>query len=110
LQKLGSILARLKLPGPGPLQLRQIETALARTFGARAASLRVASFRRGRLVIEAGSAASAFELQAFARGAALRSLRGQPGLEALAELVFRVGTVRKGAPAGAGRSRETNGE
>jgi len=101
LQRLGSILSQLKLPGPGPLQLRQIHAALAEVAkaslaGAKAVDqeLRVASYQRGRLVIEAQSAARAFELQAFGRAALLAKLRKMPGLEKLAEIVVKNGAWR----------------
>ena len=91
MHRLGSILAQLKLPGPGPLQLRQMQEAIARVFGVGAAGLRLASFRRRRLVIEVESAARAFELQAFARGSLLARLKQMPGLEQLTEVVFKNG-------------------
>ena len=91
MQRLGSILAQLKLPGPGPLQLRQMQEAIGKVFGVGAAGLRLASFRRGRLVIEVESAARAFELQAFARGVLLGKLQAMPGLEQLSEVVFKNG-------------------
>jgi hypothetical protein len=91
LHRLGSILSQLKLPGPGPLQLRQLQDAIAGVFGVGAAGLRLSSFRRGRLVIEVESAARAFELQAFARGALLARLKAMPGLEQLTEVAFKNG-------------------
>ena len=106
MQRLGSILSKIKLSGPGPLQLEQIHAALAEVAGkpsggakgsdakAADADLRVASYQRGRLVIEAKSAARAFELQAFGRAKLLAQLRKQPGLEKLAEVVVKNGAWR----------------
>jgi hypothetical protein len=93
LQRLGSILAQLKIPGPGSLQLRQIEEAVGTALGPRAKGVRIASYRRGRLVLEVRSAARAFELQAFARHEVLDRLRAMAGLEQLAELQFRNGAA-----------------
>jgi len=105
LQRLGSILAQLRLPGPGPVELRLLESALEAALSAKVpvkfqqsaagrANARVASYRRGRLVVEVKSAARAFELQAFARPALVERLKRQPGLEQLAEVVFRNGSWR----------------
>jgi len=94
LQRLGTILAQLKLPGPGPLELRQIEASLPAIFGAATDGARVASYRRGRLVIEVKSSARAFEYQAFARAAVIDRLRRLPGLEQLKELAFKPGAWR----------------
>jgi len=94
LQKLGSILARLKLPGPGALELRQLENAVSAVFGAASAGLRIASFRRGRLVLEVESAARAFEYQAFARKSLIERLKTLPGLEGLIEVAFKNGAWR----------------
>lgn len=95
LQLLGSILAKLKLPGPGPLAQAQIMEAVTAVFGAAAArELRVVSYRKGKLAFEVRSAARAFEFQAFARGSALEELRGRPGLEQLSEITFKNGSWR----------------
>ena len=100
MQRLGSILSQIKLAGPGPLQLKQIHAALAEVVaatGARAAvgrDLRVASYLRGKLVIEARSAARAFELQAFGRAELLARLKQKPGLEQLAQVVVKNGAWR----------------
>lgn len=94
MQRLGAILARLQLPGPGPLALAQLDQAVAAVFGPAASGLRVASYRKGRLTLEVKSAARAFEYQAFARGEALPRLRARPGLEALTEVVFKNGAWR----------------
>lgn len=94
MQRLGTILAKFKLPGPGPLAVAQLEQAVAAVFGAKAAGVRVASYRKGRLSLEVKSAAQAFEFQAFARGRCLDELRGRPGLEDLTEIVFRNGAWR----------------
>jgi len=93
-QRLGTILAQLKLPGPGPLQLRQIQAALEEALGAAAQGARVASYRRGRLVVEVRSAARAFELQAFARDALRERLRTMAGLGQLTEVAIRNGAWR----------------
>ena len=50
--------------------------------------------QRGRLVIEVKSAARAFELQAFGRSELLAQLKKKPGLEQLAEVVFKNGAWR----------------
>ena len=93
--RLGSILAKLRLPGPGAIALARIQASLEAVFGAAATDeLRVASYRRGRLLIDVRSAARAFEWQAFARDDALSRLRGQPGLEELSEVAFRNGAWR----------------
>jgi hypothetical protein len=94
LEKLGSILARIRLPGPGPLQAQQIAEAVFAVLGDATRDVRVASFRAGRLVIECASAAQAFELEAFAREELLARLKGKAGLEALAEVTFRNGSGR----------------
>lgn len=86
--RLGSILAQLRLPGPGPLQLRQIQEALASRLGS---GVRIASFRGGRLAVEVRSSARAFELQAFGRAALVERLKGVPGLEQLREVAFKNG-------------------
>jgi len=93
--RLGSILAKLRLPGPGQIALARIQASLEAAFGAAAkGELRVASYRKGRLLLEVRSAARAFEWQAFARDDALARLRGQPGLEELSEVAFRNGAWR----------------
>ena len=93
MQRLGSILAKLKLPGPGPLALAQIQEAVASAFGRTAGrDLRVASYRKGKLTLEVRSAARAFEYQAFARSTAREALRGMQGLEELTEIVFKNGS------------------
>ena len=94
LQRLGTILAHLKLPGPGPLALAQIQDAVAAVFGATASGLRVASYRKGKLSLEVKSAARAFEYQAFARDGLLATLRAKPGLDGLTEVVFKNGAWR----------------
>jgi hypothetical protein len=94
LQRLGSILAQIKLPGPGPLQMRQIEAALQAELSPKASGLRAASYRRGRLVVETKSAARAFEQQAFARSGLVARLKKHPGLEQLTEIVFKPGAWR----------------
>jgi hypothetical protein len=93
-QRLGAILANLKLPGPGPIALARIEEAVAQVFGPAASGLRVASYRKGKLALEVKSAARAFEYQAFARGACVEALKRKPGLEELAEIVFKNGAWR----------------
>lgn len=95
MEKISSILARIKLPGPGPLQIGQIQDAVRAEFGADAAAqLKIASFRAGRLVLECSSAARAFEWQAFARPDLLARLKRRPGLEALTDLNFKNGAWR----------------
>ncbi len=94
MQRLGSILANLKIPGPGPLALAQLEAAVGSVFGTAASGLRVASYRKGKLTLEVKSAARAFEYQAFARSGVLDSLKQRPGLEALSEIVFKNGSWR----------------
>ena len=95
MEKLSSILRRIKVPGPGPLHVRQIQEALGSELGKAAANdVRVASYVRGTLVLECRSAARAFEWQAFARGELVARLKGRPGLEALAEVKFKNGSWR----------------
>lgn len=94
MEKIASILRRIRLPGPGPLHVRQIEEALAAELGAAARDVRFASFRRGTLVLECKSAARAFEWQAFARGDLAERLKARPGLEGLAEVKFKNGSWR----------------
>jgi hypothetical protein len=93
--RLGSILSKLRLPGPGAIALARIQASLEAVFGdAAARDLRVAGYRKGRLLIDVRSAARAFEWQAFARSDALDRLRGRPGLEELSEIAFRNGAWR----------------
>ena len=95
MEKIASILRRIRLPGPGPLHQRQIEEALAAELGETVArDVRFASYRRGTLVLECRSAARAFEWQAFARGDLAARLKARPGLEGLAEVKFRNGSWR----------------
>lgn len=95
MEKISSILARIKLPGPGPLHLGQIQEALSAELGAAAArDLRVASYRAGRLVLECPSSARAFEWQAFARADLLARLKRRTGLEALTDVNFKNGAWR----------------
>lgn len=95
MEKISSILARIKLPGPGPLELEQIQDAVRAELGADAArQLRVASFRGGRLVLECSSSPRAFEWQAFARQDLLARLKRRPGLQALTEVNFKNGAWR----------------
>jgi len=96
MEKISSILRRFKLPGPGPLHVRQIQEALVAELGESAwKEVRVASYRQGALVLECSSAARAFEWQAFARGELVARLKGRPGLEALAEVKFKNGSWRR---------------
>ena len=90
-QRLGSILANLKLPGPGPLALAQIQEAVAGVFGPAASGLRVASYRAGKLVLEVKSAARAFEYQAFARRSCVEQLKRHPALASLSSIAFKNG-------------------
>ena len=95
MEKISSILRRIRLPGPGPLHVRQIEEALAAELGDQATrDVRFGSFRRGTLVLECRSAARAFEWQAFARGDLAARLKTRPGLEGLAEVKFKNGSWR----------------
>jgi hypothetical protein len=95
MEKISSILRRIRIPGPGPLHVRQIQEALAAELGEQAArDVRFASFRSGTLVLECRSAARAFEWQAFARGELAARLKTRPGLEGLAEVKFRNGSWR----------------
>lgn len=95
MEKISSILARIKLPGPGPLQLGQIEEAVRAELGAAASKqLRIASFRAGRLVLECSSSPRSFEWQAFARADLLARLKRRPGLEALTDVNFKNGAWR----------------
>ncbi len=94
MQRLGTILAQIKLPGPGPLARAQIDEAVTAVFGSHAAGLRVASYRKGKLTLEVKSAARAFEYQAFARGAWVDELKKRPGLEALSAIDFKNGAWR----------------
>jgi hypothetical protein len=92
MEKISSILARIKLPGPGPLHLGQIQDALRAELGdAASGDVRVASFRAGRLTLECSSSARAFEWQAFARADLLARLKHRPGLETLTEVNFKNG-------------------
>ena len=95
MEKLSSILSRIKLPGPGALHLRQIHDALCAELGESAVrDLRVATYRRGELVLDCRSAARAFEWQAFARGELVARLKARPGLEALTEVKIKNGSWR----------------
>lgn len=94
MQRLGTILSHLKIPGPGPLAVAQLESAVGTVFGTAASGLRVASYRKGKLTLEVKSAARAFEYQAFARSGVLDALKARPGLEELTEIVFRNGAWR----------------
>ena len=94
MHRLGTLLSKLNLHGPGPLAQAQIEAAVAAVFGKAASGLRVASYRKGKLALEVMSAARAFEYQAFARGTCVEQLRRNPGLEELAEVVFKNGSWR----------------
>jgi hypothetical protein len=92
MEKISSILSRIKLPGPGPLHLGQIQDAVRAELGeAGARDVRVASYRAGRLVLECSSSARAFEWQAFARADLLARLKHRPGLETLTEVNFKNG-------------------
>lgn len=94
MHKLSSILAKLKLPGPGELEQQQLDAAVAQTFGARADGLRVVSFKRGKLVLEARSAARAFEYQAFGRDGLVARMKELPGLQRLSAIEFKNGAWR----------------
>jgi len=94
-EQLGSILSKLPIPGPGPLQVQQIREAASRVLKTAAArEIRVGSLRRGKLILEGPSAAQAFEWDAFGRDELLRELQAIPGLEKVQELRFRAGAWR----------------
>jgi hypothetical protein len=96
MEKLSSILARIQVPGPGPMHRRQILEALRAELGAAAArDLHVASYRCGKLVLDCSSAARAFEWQAFAGGDLAERLKRRAGLESLSQVQVRNGAWRR---------------
>ena len=102
MERLGRILASLRLKAPGPLESRQLEEAVRETFSQEAPSppsagpdVRVSSYRKGCLILEVRSAAQAFEYRAFHQQRLLQALKGCAGLEQLSELRFRVGSWRQ---------------
>lgn len=95
MQSLGRILSSIQFKGPGPLQSRQILTALVRLVGEQPMrAVRLGTLRAGTLTLEVASAAQAFEWQAFARGQLARDLRSEPGLEHIQEVRIRIGSWR----------------
>lgn len=95
MEHLSRILAKLHIPGPGPIQLQRIQEVAARVLGKGAEDIRVQSLRSGRLILEAPSAARSFEWGAFRTAELLTALQQIPGLEELQEIRFRVGSWRK---------------
>ncbi len=95
MESLGRILSRITLPGPGPLQQREIQASVGRVLGESGSKqVRVGSIRRNRLTLEVRSAARVFEWEAFRKQELLQDLRNVPGLESLEEVKFRVGAWR----------------
>lgn len=96
MQPLGRILSKFQFKGPGPLQVQRVHAVLQDEWSKNEASqVRVASYRRGVLVLEVTSASLAFEWQAFRRQRLLERLKEEPELRDLRDVRIRVGSGRR---------------
>ena len=96
MERLGKILARLSLGGPGPLLREQIVRTVGEVLGENALEdVHVADVRGRRIVLEVLSSAQAFEWEAFHKEALLCAFRENPSLAKYTDLRIRVGVWKK---------------